>query len=171
MRELDHALERGVQVELIVGDRTANDFYIAPGEPFSASGALPYLYEDNLRAFARRRHAAIASGQLQVRIWNDPGHTFHAKGVWVDQRYSLLTGNNLNPRGFNLDLENGLLIDDPHGQWLTPREAELNALRRHAPKIGSAEALGVKAEHPKEVRKFLRRLRFSRLEPLIKRVL
>jgi len=171
MRELDHALERGVNVELIVGDRTANDFYIAPGEPFSASGALPYLYEDNLRAFARRRHAAIASGQLQVRIWNDPGHTFHAKGVWVDQRYSLLTGNNLNPRGFNLDLENGLLIDDPQGQWLAPREAELNGLRRHAPMIGSAEALGVKAEHPKEVRKFLRRLRFSRLEPLIKRVL
>ncbi|MBP0645323.1 hypothetical protein J8J17_26380, partial [Mycobacterium tuberculosis] len=71
-----------------------------------------------MRAFVRRRQAAIAGGQLQVRIWNDPGHTFHAKGVWVDQRYSLLTGNNLNPRGFNLDLENGLLIDDPHGQWL-----------------------------------------------------
>jgi len=131
MRELDAALARGVRVELIVGDRTANDFYIAPGEPFSASGALPYLYEDNLRTFARRRQAAIASGQLQVRIWNDPGHTFHAKGVWVDQRYSMLTGNNLNPRGFNLDLENGLLIDDPHGQWLAPREAELSDLRRH----------------------------------------
>jgi len=171
MRELDHALARGVGVELIVGDRTANDFYIAPGEPFSASGALPYLYEDNLRTFARRRHAAIASGQLQVRIWNDPGHTFHAKGVWIDQRYSLLTGNNLNPRGFNLDLENGLLIDDPQGQWLAPREAELSELRRFAPRIGSAEALGEKAEHPKQVRKFLRRLRYSRLEPLIKRVL
>lgn len=171
MRELDHALDRGVQVELIVGDRTANDFYIAPGEPFSASGALPYLYEDNLRAFARRRHAAITSGQLVVRIWNDPGHTFHAKGIWVDQRYSLLTGNNLNPRGFNLDLENGLLIDDPEGQWLAPRAEELEGIRRHAPLIASAHDLGVKAEHPKEVRKFLRRLRYSRLEPLIKRVL
>ncbi|MFJ4345567.1 CDP-diacylglycerol--serine O-phosphatidyltransferase [Pseudomonas sp. NPDC089401] len=171
MREIDHALDRGVRIELIVGHRTANDFYIAPGEPFSASGALPYLYEDNLRAFARRRHAAIACGQLLVRIWNDPGHTFHAKGVWVDQRYSLLTGNNLNPRGFNLDLENGLLIDDPQGQWLVPRAVELEGIRRHAPQIASAEDLGVKAEHPKDVRKFLRRLRYSRLEPLIKRVL
>lgn len=171
MREIDQALERGVQLELIVGDRTANDFYIAPGEPFSASGALPYLYEDNLRAFVQRRQAAIASGQLQVRIWNDPGHTFHAKGVWVDQRYCLLTGNNLNPRGFNLDLENGLLIDDPAGQWLAPREAELQGIRRHAPKIESPAELGEKTEHPKEVRKFLRRLRYSRLEPLIKRVL
>ncbi|MOA48064.1 CDP-diacylglycerol--serine O-phosphatidyltransferase [compost metagenome] len=106
-----------------------------------------------------------------MRIWNDPGHTFHAKGVWIDQRYSLLTGNNLNPRGFNLDLENGLLIDDPLGQWLAPREAELQGIRQHAPKIGSAAELGVKAGHPKEVRKFLRRLRYSRLEPLIKRVL
>lgn len=141
-------------MELIVGDRTANDFYIAPGEPFSASGALPYLYEDNLRTFARRRHAAIASGQLQIRIWNDPGHTFHAKGVWIDQRYSLLTGNNLNPRGFNLDLENGLLIDDPQGQWLAPREAELSELRRFAPRIGSAEALGRRPNIPSKCASF-----------------
>lgn len=171
MTEIDRALARGVALEIIVGDRTANDFYVAPGEPFSASGVLPYLYEDTLRAFAKRRQAAIDAGQLTLRIWNDPGHTFHAKGVWVDQRYSLLTGNNLNPRGFNLDLENGLLIDDPLGQWLAPREKELQALRRHAPALRSASELGEPGEHPQQVRKFLKRLRFSRLEPLIKRVL
>lgn len=171
MTEIDRALARGVALEIIVGDRTANDFYVAPGEPFSASGVLPYLYEDTLRAFAKRRQAAIDVGQLTLRIWNDPGHTFHAKGVWIDQRYSLLTGNNLNPRGFNLDLENGLLIDDPLGQWLAPREKELQALRRHAPALRSASELGEPGEHPQQVRKFLKRLRFSRLEPLIKRVL
>ncbi|WP_447733708.1 CDP-diacylglycerol--serine O-phosphatidyltransferase [Pseudomonas shirazensis] len=171
MTEIDRALARGVALEIIVGDRTANDFYVAPGEPFSASGVLPYLYEDTLRAFAKRRQAAIDAGQLTLRIWNDPGHTFHAKGVWIDQRYSLLTGNNLNPRGFNLDLENGLLIDDPLGQWLAPREKELQALRRHAPALRSASELGEPGEHPQQVRKFLKRLRFSRLEPLIKRVL
>lgn len=171
MTEIDRALARGVALEIIVGDRTANDFYVAPGEPFSASGVLPYLYEDTLRAFAKRRQAAIDAGQLTLRIWNDPGHTFHAKGVWIDQRYSLLTGNNLNPRGFNLDLENGLLIDDPLGQWLAPRDKELQALRRHAPALRSASELGEPGEHPQQVRKFLKRLRFSRLEPLIKRVL
>lgn len=171
MAEIDRALARGVALEIIVGDRTANDFYVAPGEPFSASGVLPYLYEDTLRAFAKRRQAAIDAGQLTLRIWNDPGHTFHAKGVWIDQRYSLLTGNNLNPRGFNLDLENGLLIDDPLGQWLAPREKELQALRHHAPVLRSASELGEPGEHPQQVRKFLKRLRFSRLEPLIKRVL
>ncbi|MBH3360895.1 CDP-diacylglycerol--serine O-phosphatidyltransferase [Pseudomonas guariconensis] len=169
--EIDRALARGVTVEMIIGHRTANDFYVAPGQPFTASAALPYLYEDNLRAFAHRRQGAIASGQLQVRIWNDPGHTFHAKGVWIDERYSLLTGNNLNPRGFNLDLENGLLIDDPQGQWLAPREAELERIRRHAPRLSSAEELGEAGEHPREVLKLLRRLRYSRLEPLIRRVL
>lgn len=171
LAEIDRALARGVTVELIIGHRTANDFYVAPGQPFTASAALPYLYEDNLRAFAHRRQAAIASGQLQVRIWNDPGHTFHAKGVWIDERYSLLTGNNLNPRGFNLDLENGLLIDDPQGQWLGPREAELDTIRRHAPRLSSADELGEAGEHPREVLKLLRRLRYSRLEPLIRRVL
>ncbi|WP_119141686.1 CDP-diacylglycerol--serine O-phosphatidyltransferase [Pseudomonas reidholzensis] len=171
MGEIDRALARGVNVEFIVGHRTANDFYVEPGQPFSASAVLPYLYEDNLRAFARRRQALLDSGQLVLRIWNDPGHTFHAKGLWIDQRYSLLTGNNLNPRGFNLDLENGLLIDDPQGQWLAPREAELQGIRRHAPALRSAAELGEAGEHPLQVRKFLKRLRYSRLEPLIKRVL
>ncbi|MDZ5603819.1 CDP-diacylglycerol--serine O-phosphatidyltransferase [Pseudomonas sp. RP23018S] len=171
MREIRLALGRGVQVELIVGHRTANDFYVAPDQPFSASGVLPYLYEDNLRAFARRQHRALASGQLRLRVWNDPGHTFHAKGLWVDQRYSLLTGNNFNPRGFNLDLENALLIDDPNGEWLAPRQAELDGIRRHTEQVDQPSDLGEKGDHPKKVRTFLRRLRYSRLEPLIKRVL
>lgn len=171
VREINRALQRGVRVELIVGHRTANDFYIAPDQPFSASGVLPYLYEDNLRIFARRWQAALASGQLLLRVWNDPGHTFHAKGLWVDQRYSLLTGNNFNPRGFNLDLENGLLIDDPDGQWLGPRHSELEGIRRHTEIVTHPAELGEKGDHPKKVRTFLRRLRYSRLEPLIKRVL
>lgn len=171
MREIRLALARGVQVELIVGHRTANDFYVAPEEPFSASAALPYLYEDNLRAFARRQHRALDSGQLHIRMWNDPGHTFHAKGLWVDRRYSLLTGNNFNPRGFNLDLENALLIDDPDGEWLAPRQAELEGIRRHTEQVDHASDLGEKGDHPKKVRTLLRRLRYTRLEPLIKRML
>jgi CDP-diacylglycerol--serine O-phosphatidyltransferase len=43
--------------------------------------------------------------------------------MWIDQRYTLLTGNNLNPRAFRLDLENALLIDDPQGELLEPRGA------------------------------------------------
>jgi len=48
-REVNRLINRGVTVEIIVGDKTANDFYIPPSEPFKAIGALPYLYEINLR--------------------------------------------------------------------------------------------------------------------------
>ncbi|MEA7515360.1 nucleotide exchange factor GrpE, partial [Salmonella enterica subsp. enterica serovar Virginia] len=38
-------LRDGKKVEIIVGDKTANDFYIPEDEPFKIIGALPYLYE------------------------------------------------------------------------------------------------------------------------------
>ena len=48
-KELKKALRRGVKVTVIVGDKTANDFYIAPEEEFKTIAGLPYLYEINLR--------------------------------------------------------------------------------------------------------------------------
>lgn len=39
-------------MEIIVGDKTANDFYIPEDQPFKIIGALPYLYEINLRRFS-----------------------------------------------------------------------------------------------------------------------
>ncbi|STV80938.1 CDP-diacylglycerol--serine O-phosphatidyltransferase [Klebsiella pneumoniae] len=41
-------------MEIIVGDKTANDFYIPEDQPFKIIGALPYLYEINLRRFLSR---------------------------------------------------------------------------------------------------------------------
>ena len=115
-REINRALARGVKVDIIVGDKTANDFYIPPGEPFKVISALPYLYEISLRRFAKRHQPMIDSGQLNLHLWRDGDNTYHLKGMWVDQRYTLLTGNNLNPRAFRLDLENALLIDDQIGR-------------------------------------------------------
>ena len=57
-----------------------------------------------------------------VRLWRDGDNTYHLKGVWVDDRYILLTGNNLNPRAWRLDAENGLLIYDPQQQLLAQVE-------------------------------------------------
>lgn len=171
LREIERALQRGVTVDIIVGDKTANDFYLAPDQKFSASGVLPYLYENNLRAFARRHQVAIIRRRLNLLLWNDPGHSYHAKGIWVDQRYTLLTGNNLNPRGFSLDLENALLIDDPHGEWLTQRNAELTALKADVQRISLFTELEAARSYPKLVRRFLRRLRYTRLERLLQRML
>jgi len=50
-RNIVALLRRGKQVEIIVGDKTANDFYIPQDQPFKIIGALPYLYEINLRRF------------------------------------------------------------------------------------------------------------------------
>ena len=47
--KLARLLEQGKRVEIIVGDKVANDFYIPPEQPFKMAGALPYLYESNLR--------------------------------------------------------------------------------------------------------------------------
>ena len=50
-REINRALTRGVKIDIIVGDKTANDFYSPPSEPFKIIATLPYLYEANLRRF------------------------------------------------------------------------------------------------------------------------
>ncbi len=80
-REIRRALRRGVQVSIIVGDKTANDFYIPPEEPFKTISGLPYLYEMNLRNFARRNEAAIAKRQLKIYLWKHDDNSFHLKGI------------------------------------------------------------------------------------------
>ena len=56
-------LQRKVKVTIVVGDKTANDFYIPPCEQFKTVGGLPYLYEINLRRFANRYQNYIDNGQ------------------------------------------------------------------------------------------------------------
>jgi CDP-diacylglycerol--serine O-phosphatidyltransferase len=43
----------------IVGDKVANDFFIPPEQPFKVISALPYLYEVNLRRFAKAHQLDI----------------------------------------------------------------------------------------------------------------
>ncbi len=170
-REINRALKRGVKVDIIIGDKTANDFFIPPQEPFKVISALPYLYEISLRRFTRKHQAAIARQRLNVHLWKDGDNTFHLKGIWVDERYTLLTGNNLNPRAFNLDLENALLIDDPQGQWQQTRAAEIAHLMQHTRRVGHFEELQTLADYPEGVHKFLRRVSRVRIERLLYRIL
>ncbi len=41
VRNIIQLLRSGKQVEIIVGDKTANDFYIPEDQPFKIIGALP----------------------------------------------------------------------------------------------------------------------------------
>lgn len=170
-REINRALARGVKIDIIVGDKTANDFYIPPSEPFKVIAALPYLYEISLRRFAKRHQRVIDSGQLNLRLWCEGDNTYHLKGMWVDERYTLLTGNNLNPRAFRLDLENALLIDDPKGELQEPRRGELTEILRNTRRIESYLQLETLLEYPSAVSKFLRRVSRVRIERLLYRIL
>ncbi|TIC81141.1 CDP-diacylglycerol--serine O-phosphatidyltransferase [Crenobacter intestini] len=169
--EIRKLLARGVQVDIIVGDKTANDFFIPPDQPFKVIGALPYLYEANLRRFAKAQQHDIESGRLNLYLWNDPGQSYHLKGIWVDRTRMLLTGNNLNPRAFSLDLENGLLLHDPQQVLATQRDAELSAILTHTRRIGHYRELEKLCDYPEPARKLLTRLNRVRADRLVSRLL
>ncbi|BFI94696.1 MAG: CDP-diacylglycerol--serine O-phosphatidyltransferase [Rhodanobacter sp.] len=168
---IGQALRRGCTVEIMVGDKTANDFYISPEQPFRTIGLLPYLYENNLRRFARTHARQLASGQLNLWLWRDGDNSYHLKGLFVDDDCALLTGHNLNPRAWALDLENGLLLRDPTRCLHAMHEAEWTALRQHATRLVDHRALQSARSYPPEVRRLLRRLSRVRLDRLVNRLL
>ncbi|WP_330993164.1 CDP-diacylglycerol--serine O-phosphatidyltransferase [Pluralibacter gergoviae] len=171
VRNIIHLLRKGKQVEIIVGDKTANDFYIPEDQPFKIIGALPYLYEINLRRFLSRLQYYVNNDQLIVRLWKDDDNSYHLKGMWVDDEWMLLTGNNLNPRAWRLDLENAVLIHDPLHQLAAKRDKELDLIRRHTTVVKHYRELQSIADYPVKVRKLIRRLRRIRIDRLISRIL
>jgi CDP-diacylglycerol--serine O-phosphatidyltransferase len=164
-------LRAGCQVSIILGDKTANDFYIPPGEPFKTIGTLPYLYETNLRRFCKAQQGAIDRGLLHIHLWRDADNTFHLKGLWTDGKDALLTGNNLNPRAWRLDLENGLLIRDPKGLLQAQHETELTMILSHTRRLSHYSELETVADYPAPVRRLLKRLTRPRLDRLINQVM
>lgn len=171
VRSIIHLLHEGKEVEIIVGDKTANDFYIPPEQPFKIIGALPYLYEINLRRFLSRLQYYVDNGQLAVRLWKDGENSYHLKGIWVDDEWMLITGNNLNPRAWRLDLENAVLIHDPLQQLAEQREKELALIRTHTEVVKHFRDLESISDYPAKVRKLIRRLRRIRIDRLISRIL
>lgn len=171
VRVISRLLRDGKQVEIIIGDKTANDFYIPPEEPFKIIGALPYLYEINLRRFISRLQRFIDSQQLTVRLWKDADNTYHLKGMWVDNHWQLITGNNLNPRAWGLDLENAVLIHDPKQQLQEQRNHELECIRTHTKVVSHFRELDSIQTYPVKVKKLIRRLRRIRVDRLISRIL
>jgi CDP-diacylglycerol---serine O-phosphatidyltransferase len=168
---LGQLLRRGCTVDIMIGDKTANDFYIPPGQPFKTIGLLPYLYENNLRRFARAHRRQVASGQLNIHLWRDGNNSYHLKGLIVDDDMAVLTGNNLNPRAWALDLENGVVLRDPSRLLHAKHQAEWAALRRHATRLSDYLALESPRHYPAEVRKQLKRLNRTRLDRLVNRLL
>ncbi|KJR28951.1 phosphatidylserine synthase [Vibrio navarrensis] len=170
-RGIKRALKRGVKVTIVVGDKTANDFYIAPDKEFKTIGGLPYLYEVNLRKFAKAFEAQIAARNLSIRLWKHDDNSFHLKGIWVDKRYMLLTGNNLNPRAWALDLENGLLIRDDYAQLTDKFEAEIENILQHTQLVCTYKQLEKVEDYPLVVQKLVRKITRIKADGVLKRIL
>ena len=170
-KQVKRAIKRGVRVTLVVGDKTANDFYIPPEEEFKTIAGLPYLYELNLRRFAKANEANIASRNLSIHLWKHDKNSFHLKGIWVDKRYMLLTGNNLNPRAWGLDLENALFIQDNHHLITDKFEAEVENILEHTAQIGSYKQLDKIDTYPPEVQRLIRNITRVRADRILKRIL
>ncbi|MDQ6646007.1 MAG: CDP-diacylglycerol--serine O-phosphatidyltransferase [Pseudomonadota bacterium] len=168
---LGQLLRRGCTIDIMVGDKTANDFYIPPGQPFKTIGLLPYLYENNLRRFARGHRRQIDSGQLNLHLWSDGDNSYHLKGLFIDNDMAVLTGNNLNPRAWALDLENGLVLRDPSCLLHAMHREEWAALKQHATRLADYRALESPRAYPDVVRKNLKRLSRTRLDRLVNRLL
>lgn len=170
-REINRLIHRGVSVEIIVGDKTANDFFIPPEEAFKTIGALPYLYEVNLRRFAKKHRHALQRQQLKLHLWKEGDNSYHLKGIWVDECYHLITGNNMNPRAFSLDLENALLIHDPESVLAEQKQRELENILKNTHAIRQHSELEGVRQYPERVRKLLTRLSRVRIDRLLYRIL
>lgn len=170
-RDITALLKRGVKLTIVVGDKTANDFYIPEDKPFRTIGALPYLYETNLKRFAKKYQALLATGQLQLNLWLHEDNSFHLKGVYVDDRFVLLTGHNLNPRAWRLDVENGLLIDDPKQQLKPLLDKESQQIFNNTQLITDPNQIQDVSEYPEKVKKILLRLRRTKADKIIKGII
>jgi len=170
-KEVKKAIKRGVKVTIVVGDKTANDFYIPPEETFKTIAGLPYLYEINLRKFAKANEANMASRKLSIQLWKHDKNSYHLKGIWIDKRNMLLTGNNLNPRAWSLDLENALLIQDNHYLLKSKFESEINNILEHTDSIGSYKQLDKLDTYPTDVQKLIRKITRVKADRVLKKIL
>ncbi len=167
-RDIAWLLRRGTKIEIIVGDKRANDFFIPEDKTFTRIGLVPYLYETTLRQFIKLHQSDVDKRLLTIRLWRHNANSFHLKGMSTDDRYHLLTGNNLNPRAWRLDFENGLLIDDQDSQLIGLFEQEHKKIIEHTKVIENWQQIETQRNYPPTVQKWLARLRWSSLDKLFK---
>ncbi|QDP00108.1 CDP-diacylglycerol--serine O-phosphatidyltransferase [Thalassotalea sp. PS06] len=169
--DLRRALKRGVEVTIVVGDKKANDFYIADEDQFSTIGIVPYLYEVLLSRFVKRNQKFIDKGQLNLQLWYHGANSYHLKGIVADNKYHLLTGSNMNPRAWNLDIENGLFIVDESKQLVGKWQQELSNILKHTTRVTNFSEIETIKDYPEKVRELLRRIQLTSFDRLLKRFL
>ncbi len=170
-KALRKCLKRGVKVTIVVGDKTANDFYIPPGQKFSRIGGLPYLYETILRKFVKNNQKFIDAGLLELRLWRHQDNSFHLKGLSVDGQRHLFTGHNLNPRAFALDFENAVLVQDELGQLQPQLQQEQQHIFANTQQIQHFSQIEMLRDYPEQVKKLLNKLKGIGADLVVKRLI
>ncbi|RYV01857.1 CDP-diacylglycerol--serine O-phosphatidyltransferase [Shewanella sp. OPT22] len=170
-RALIKHLRQGKQVDIVVGDKTANDFFIPDEKDFTTIGAVPYIYEQSLRKFVKRQQWAIDKGLLRIHLWKHETNSFHLKGISADNQNYLITGSNLNPRAWSLDLENGLLIQDPEQVWKEQFSQERTHIIQHTTQLYHYSQIESLKDYPVAVKKILTRIKRLRADFFLRRIL
>lgn len=160
-------LKKGKTIEIIIGDKKSNDFYMSPKKPFKIINILPYLYEINLYKLIHKFQSFVDKKKLKIRIWKNKKNSYHLKGIWIDQKWQLITGNNLNPRSWNLDLENGILIHDPK-KVLKNKKKELNKIKFHSNLIKNFKEIENIDKYPTKIKKIIKKIYRIHLYKLIR---
>lgn len=168
---ITEAIECGVEITIVVGDKKANDFYISKEEDFNAIGAIPYIYEQNLREFVAKHQKYIDDNKLHIMLWEDGANTYHLKGIFSDNNLAIITGNNLNPRAWARDLENGLLIRDPNHLMQEKFVHEQQYILKNTKKILSIQDIESEEQYPEPVRKILNKVKRLKATVLIRQLL
>jgi len=164
-------LKQNKKVVIIVGDKTANDFYIPETKPFNKIGILPYIYETSLRRFVKSHQKFIDQDLLDVCLWLDPGNSFHLKGINSDQKNYLITGHNINPRAWRLDIENGILIQDPKQLLIDKFDSELEQIMKNCSRVKHFDELDSPDDYREEARNLLKTVKRAKLDSILNRLL
>ncbi len=164
-------LKQNKKVVIIVGDKTANDFYIPETEPFNKIGILPYIYEASLRRFVKTHQSFIDQDLLDVCLWLDPGNSFHLKGINSDQKNYLITGHNINPRAWRLDIENGVLIQDPKQRLISKFDSELAQIMKNCSRVKYFDEIETPDDYREEARNLLKTVKRAKLDSILNRLL
>ena len=164
-------LKQNIRVTIIVGDKTANDFYIPDDQPFNKIGILPYIYETSLRRFVKSNQKFIDANLLSVCLWLDEGNSFHLKGINSDQSNYLITGHNINPRAWRLDIENGVLIRDPNKRLKDKFDSELKQIMKCCTRINHFDEIEKPESYRIEAQKLLKLTKRAKLDSILNRLL
>ena len=164
-------LKQGKKVQIIVGDKTANDFYISENDEFNKIGILPYLYEVSLRRFVKANQKFIDTKLLDVCLWLDKDNSFHLKGINSDRKNYLLTGHNINPRAWRLDIENGVFIQDQEQKLASKFDIELEVILSNTTRLNHFEEIELPKDYRPEARKLLKVAKRAKLDSILNRLL